>query len=147
MLFFFLSNLTPIFFIVIFFTFAIILNYFFSISSFKIKLFWNWVSWLSLNLVFHELQVLEINSSLKDLLRLSWFLFFIFKFMFSFSFKLQHLFNRRLDYVIIIIFFIESFTNFKNNMGYLGSFFFFFILCWIYFSKFFPFSSLMVYWF
>jgi hypothetical protein len=62
--FFFLQDLILILLITIFFQFC--LNwFFFSILSFNIKLVKNWAFWLSSNLEFYKLRVLEINLSLQ----------------------------------------------------------------------------------
>jgi len=62
----------------------------FSISSFSVKLFGNWVSWLNLSQGFHRLRVWIINSNLEDFSKFAFF-FFFYTHVFV-SFILDHLF-------------------------------------------------------
>jgi hypothetical protein len=67
-------RIDPFFFIAIFFLTSFLDWFFFLILSLNIKLVWSWTSWLILCLIFHELWFWNINSGLRDLSGLVWFL-------------------------------------------------------------------------
>jgi len=56
-----------------FFHFGNFLKLIVFVLSFNIKLVWNWAYWLSLDLGFFKLLVLEINPSLEGFSQLLWF--------------------------------------------------------------------------
>jgi hypothetical protein len=106
---------------------------FFSISSFNIKLVGNWASWLSPSLEFHGLWVWKTNLDLRDSLRFHYSPPFFQARAFFFFFQFHHFRVYLIGDGTLLFFYLLSiwcFTNFKNDMDFLGSF------CLLFFVKF-----------